>query len=592
MRAASLALLLLALPLPAAETWKSLGPPGGAFDIVAVNGSHLAVADRGRIWTSDDGAKTWAPLHRRADDIILGMAIDARGRLWVADETALYLRRDDQVVKVLDNGANSVDVAGDMVYAGGEGELFASDDGGAHWTRSRVAKGLYFGIAVDRRDPRVAYALGERAYRTNDGGKSWKALAPIVGTHLAVDGDHVYAATDSGLFHSDNRGDDFEAALPGKITSLAVDSKSARIYASGRDTAGVVVSNDRGKSWKRVAALPADEAYSLTVSGGRVFAAMKRRLHESDDGGATWHFVDAGIVGTSIWSVALPPSTRSVYAIVFGDLLRGDGGTWTPVLQRAGDTVSSVVADPGELRRLLATVWNERAQSTTLVASTDAGATWKPVGAIPSSVGKLVVDSRQPKTMYLFEDMFDGRLFASRDGGERWAALPPHGVTALAVDPHDSDRIFAGTNRGLVRSNDRGATWSRVVLPLGCPEDDADFHGVEALVADASRLGTALYVAVKACDGVRLFHTANGGDTWRRLTVPNAERITAIAVDGKGTRLFVGTNDGVFRSTDDGGAWTALRSGFDPEGRLVNVLELRGNVLYAGTASAGVLALE
>lgn len=259
MRALRLALLLLALPLSAAETWKPLGPSGGAFDIVAVNGNHLAVADRGRIWTSDDGAKTWAPLHRGSDDIVLGMAIDARGRLWVADETALYLRRDDQFVKMFGSRACAVDVVGDTVYAGGDGALFASDDGGAHWTRSRVREGLFFGVAADRRDPAVAYAIGQGAYRTSDGGKSWKALAPIVGTHLVVDGDHVYAATDSGVFRSDNRGDDFEAALPGKITALAVDSKSARVYASGRDTAGVVVSDDRGKTWKRIAALPAHD---------------------------------------------------------------------------------------------------------------------------------------------------------------------------------------------------------------------------------------------------------------------------------------------------------------------------------------------
>lgn len=592
MRAASLLLVLLALPLPAAETWKSLGPPGGAFDFVAVNGEHFAVADRGRVWTSDDGAKTWTPLHRRAADLVLGLAIDARGRLWIANESSLDLRRGDDVVTVLDKRTCGVDVAGDMVYAGGDGELFASNDGGAHWTRSPAGKGLFFGIAADRRNPGVAYASGQGTVRTDDGGKSWKALAAIAGAHVAVDGDRVYVASDAGLFRSENRGDDFEVVLLGKIMALAVDAKSSRVYASGPDTAGVVASDDRGKSWKRVATLPAEETYSLTASGGRVFAGMKRRLQESDDGGATWHAADVGVVGTSIWSIAVPPSTRNVYAIVFGDLLRGDGAAWTPVLQRAGETLASVIADPGELQRLLATVWNERAQSTTLVASTDAGATWKPIGAIPCTLGKLVVDARQAKSMYVFEDMFDGRLFTSRDGGERWTALPLHGVNALAVDLHDSDRLFAGTHRGLLRSSDRGATWSPVALPLGCSEDDAEWHGVEALVADPSRLGTALYVAMKACDGVRLFHTADGGDTWRRVAVPAVKTITAIAVDSKGNRLFLGTDAGVFRSIDDGGSWTAVRRGFNAEGRDVNVLELRGGVLYAGTASAGVLALE
>src|SRR5690349_16515842 len=41
--------------------------------------------------------------------------------------------------------------------------------------------------------------------------------------------------------------------------------------------------------------------------------------------------------------------------------------------------------------------------------------------------------------------------------------LEGRGVTCVAVDPHDPNRIFVGTfDRGIYRSRDRGASWESV----------------------------------------------------------------------------------------------------------------------------------
>jgi hypothetical protein len=49
----------------------------------------------------------------------------------------------------------------------------------------------------------------------------------------------------------------------------------------------------------------------------------------------------------------------------------------------------------------------------------------------------------------------------STDGGMNWAKT---GLTsfaiALVVDPHNSDTVYAATLQGVVKSTDRGITWS------------------------------------------------------------------------------------------------------------------------------------
>jgi len=69
-----------------------------------------------------------------------------------------------------------------------------------------------------------------------------------------------------------------------------------------------------------------------------------------------------------------------------------------------------------------------------------------------------------------------GHVFASTDSGATWTARSGSGATALPdvpvfvvkVDPNDSKTIYAGTELGLYRSTDAGASWNRygVGLPL------------------------------------------------------------------------------------------------------------------------------
>ncbi len=58
-----------------------------------------------------------------------------------------------------------------------------------------------------------------------------------------------------------------------------------------------------------------------------------------------------------------------------------------------------------------------------------------------------------------------GAVYISTDGGTGWRrtpSAPPETVFALAVDPLEPDRIYAGTRNGVYLSTDRGAGWERL----------------------------------------------------------------------------------------------------------------------------------
>ena len=78
----------------------------------------------------------------------------------------------------------------------------------------------------------------------------------------------------------------------------------------------------------------------------------------------------------------------------------------------------------------------------------------------------------QDFTMYV--GTVGGGLSVSADGGETFkhigmgGTLPPSecDVRAITVYPNDPDRVLAGTNAGIYRSESRGATWELLDSPM------------------------------------------------------------------------------------------------------------------------------
>jgi len=101
---------------------------------------------------------------------------------------------------------------------------------------------------------------------------------------------------------------------------------------------------------------------------------------------------------------------------------------------------------------------------------------------------------------------------------------------------------------------------------------------VAALAVSSS--GTKLFAGTDA--GV--FLSTDSGATWT-ATGATGNPIWALAVSG--TSLFAGIGEGVFQSTNDGADWSAVDNGLNYRG-LLHSFAVSGTSLFAGTWGGGV----
>ncbi|MBX9602568.1 MAG: hypothetical protein K2X35_16300 [Bryobacteraceae bacterium] len=186
---------------------------------------------------------------------------------------------------------------------------------------------------------------------------------------------------------------------------------------------------------------------------------------------------------------------------------------------------------------------------------------WQRLGPFGGSATAIAVDPRSPKT--LVAGARNSLLYRSDDGGENWRLLgfPRHfrgSIQALWIDPKDSNRYLAGVHltgsadAGLHESLDGGATWKHI----------ADLEGI-SIEALASFPGDSDRMLAGTRKGV--FLSADGGRSWKRISPaddPELQAITAVSFDPENPRtIFAGTTHLPWKTTDEGATWKSIRTG-------------------------------
>lgn len=161
-------------------------------------------------------------------------------------------------------------------------------------------------------------------------------------------------------------------------------------------------------------------------------------------------------------------------------------------------------------------------------------------------------------------------IFHSADAGATWTQaklempLPPWSpwieVRAVTVSPHDPVDFLAGSNVGLHRTQDGGATWSFIHSPAdGLQVWSTAFHPTNP---DRLYAGLAPFETGKV-----LIRSDDGGRSWDVLPIPvsaksvvGATHITSLAFDPSDPQIMWASVElgGVFRTGDGGDSWTAL----------------------------------
>lgn len=133
-----------------------------------------------------------------------------------------------------------------------------------------------------------------------------------------------------------------------------------------------------------------------------------------------------------------------------------------------------------------------------------------------------------------------------------------YGVTAIAVDPRDSEVLFAGSDQGgLYGSSDGGATW-RAIWPQGTEASVTNrVSGIEIDPGNPDVVYVAVDNFVRSRKPGGIFRSADGGRTWHAANegLPGPE-VSFLEVNPHLPGVvYAGISKQIFRSLDHGETW-------------------------------------
>ena len=298
-----------------------------------------------------------------------------------------------------------------------------------------------------------------------------------------------------------------------------------------------------------------------------IYVATNDYIYKTRDGGQTWTNLSRGMSHSRVISMAVDPAyPATVYAGTKGDAVfkSHDGGQrWTSMRSGLDDaTISSVVNqfvfDPRNNDHIfLATTMG-------VFESMNGGEHWlKKMDGMKEvlMVVTLGMDPARPAILYAGTS---GGVYRTVNGAGHWekvnnGLVSPDiikssralGVTAVAVDPFESDTVYAATLSGLFKTTESGKSWMRIGESL-------TDQMIIAMILDRTRKG-AVYIAGR--DGVH--RSDDGGSTWKTMNhgfaTTNVRSIVQSPVDPN--VLYAGTNgSGLYRSKDGGETWESMPS--------------------------------
>ncbi len=548
--------------LPAREIggtapWRVLPVFGGGYvQNVAIAPSSpmrwFTYVDVGGPYRSDDGGRSWTPLHALMPTEMRAICADHVRALSVDPRDA-----DSFVMAAGDRFAKPAGV-------------FVTRDGGRTFRQTLTAR--FYGdgnrrwmgqcIARHPRDPDILYC-GEDwdgLFRSDDNGETWRRLG-LERTWI-----------------SDIR---IDPARPETLYVCAPEGKPSRQIKPGdpreRET-GFFRSDDGGLTWRKLSDDSPTETAQIAGSPRIVGLFADRHVRVSDDGGETWQSFEEGLPVKSDDAPAPGYIDRERYqALAAGPDFWLVGNSRGEIYRREDDGHSGSVsagrmpALPGAWRLV------ERASARLGDPVAEHHHAKRAASGEFWSLSTIIVDPRDP-AHWLATDWF--HIWETTDAGRSWTSRV-NGMSqlvpfAIACDPFSLDNILYGmADVGLSASNDGGHSF----------HGGAPTTGANSIEWSPVTPGLAYCVGGKF--GIQFIRTRDGGRTWQspaKAGLPafregnrgDAEKEFAaytVAVDPTTDDVFLcvsgpgGPNGGgVWRSHDQGESFERVSDGL-PEGR-------------------------
>jgi photosystem II stability/assembly factor-like uncharacterized protein len=407
--------------------------------------------------------------------------------------------------------------------------------------------------------------------------------------------------TDAGPYPSDWFG--LQRAYPGrtipqeKFAAAVQQARFERAIEASKPQAGTLVWTDAGPyniggRVTGLAVVPGGTTIYLASANGGVF--------KSTNSGTDWAPIFDALSVYSIGAIALDPANPDVIYVGTGEanssvdsydgagLFRSlDGGlNWTSLGLQATARIARVVVDPQNSARIFVAAMGTQFSTSSergMYRSEDAGATWTRVLAVDDSTGvcDVVINPAHSDTMFAatWERIRSPSyrraygpgcgIWRSIDSGDTWTRLA-NGLPApsdsvgrigLAIAPSKPSTVFAQIiggavlgydGLGMYRSTDGGDTWIRRDTGTAFTSAFGGFGWYFGDVAVDPANSNRVFAM-----GVRLRRSVDGGQTYGDITSNAHVDMHALWIDpANSQRIFLGSDGGFFRSLNGGSSWT------------------------------------
>ena len=470
------------------------------------------------IWKSTDGGDTWHEITRNEglpQSAVIGkvgvVASPAKaGRVWVLVEAT--------------EGAG----------------LYRSEDFGETWelvneeTKLRYRPWYYMHVFADPQDPETVYVNNLGMWRSTDGGKNFDRI---------------------GTPHGDNH-------------DLWIDPKDTQRMIQSND-GGANVTFNGGESWSTVYNQLTAQFYTVTTDNRQPFYHVYGTQQDNsslavpsgaNDGAIVWGDSYSAGSGESGFMAVHPNDPNIVYVGAVGSSPGGGGALQRYDHQTGQIQLINVWPEahggigPGELKYrfpwtfpILFSPHDSDVLYTAgnvVFRSTDEGHSWEPISPdlTKNDPTKLGVSG--------------GPITKDTSGAEHYCT-----IATLRECPIEPGVLWSGSDDGLVHvTRDNGANWEDVT-----PPDLPEWSFIRTVEPSPHTAGT-VYVAAtryKLDDTTPyLYRTDDYGQTWSSIVgegdsgLPGDDFIRVVRTDpARAGLLYVGSETGLYVSTDDGATW-------------------------------------